>query len=36
MMLRLLNRKNKEFDAAEIVSLRGQLVVRASTAPSGG
>lgn len=36
MMLRLLSRKNKEFDAAEIISLRGQLVVRASTAPPGG
>ena len=33
MMLRLLSRKEKSLDSAEIISLRGQLVVRASTAP---
>ncbi|GAB4423225.1 MAG: LacI family DNA-binding transcriptional regulator [Anaerolineae bacterium] len=33
MMLRLLSRKNRNLDAAEVISLRGQLVVRASTAP---
>lgn len=33
MMLRLLNRKDKMLDAAEIISLRGRLVVRGSTAP---
>lgn len=32
MMLRLLSRKEKRLDSAEIISLRGQLVVRASTA----
>jgi len=33
MMLRLLSRRNKKLDAAEIISLRGRLVVRTSTAP---
>jgi DNA-binding LacI/PurR family transcriptional regulator len=33
MMLRLLNRKNKMLDAAEMISLRGRLVIRASAAP---
>lgn len=33
MMLRLLSRKNKNLNAAEMISLRGELVVRASTAP---
>lgn len=33
MMLRLLSRKDKKLDAAEVISLRGQLVVRMSTSP---
>jgi len=33
MMLRLLNRRHKNLNAAEIISLRGELVVRVSTAP---
>jgi LacI family transcriptional regulator len=33
MMLRLLDRRNKRLHAAEIVTLRGELVVRDSTAP---
>jgi DNA-binding LacI/PurR family transcriptional regulator len=31
MMLRLLSRKDKMLDAAEVISLRGRLVVRLST-----
>ena len=33
MMLRLLNRKTNKFNAAEMITLRGELVVRRSTAP---
>lgn len=35
MMLRLLNRKNRNVDAAELITLRGELVVRESTAAPG-
>jgi DNA-binding LacI/PurR family transcriptional regulator len=35
MMLRLLNRKNRNVNAAEVITLRGKLVVRESTVAPG-
>ena len=33
MMLRLLERKERNVDAAEMVTLRGEMMIRESTAP---